>query len=305
MALKALGEGSSILSLVKLSADIGWYACKFFISCAAKSTPAGLWRTGSALGAVAAAFGGKRRRIALDYISLALPELSEKETRRVYRRSIQNLATAFLETFHYTSNWPRGLENFRVEGEGRLREARHGAVLLTAHVGCFSAMFCRLVRLGYPLAVVWRDLHDERTNRYFHAHAGRARLPTIPDRPQRACAHACLEHVRSGGLLALLVDIHPGKRGVEVEFLGRPTPTFAGSASIALKTGVPVIPVFAHRDRRNPVKHVVTVMEPMELVRTGSREKDLLVNLREMNRIIERAMRTWPEDMWWIHRRWK
>lgn len=304
-ALTVPRGSDNLASLVKIAADIGWYAWKFFVSHAVKATPAALVRTGRALGAALAAFRGRRRRVALDYISVALPELSEKEKRRIYRRSSQNLAVAFLETFHYGLNWPRGLGNFRVEGEEHLRGARGGAVLLTAHVGCFPVMLGLLAERGHPVADVLRAPHDRRAARLIDAGAAKTKLIIIPDKPQRACARACLEHVRSGGILALPIDLHPGHRGVEVEYFGRPTPTFAGPASIALKTGVPVIPVFAHRDRRNPVKHVVTVMEPMELVRTGSREKDILVNLREMNRIIERAIRTWPEDMWWIHRRWK
>ena len=290
---------------MKISKDIGWYAYKSFASYAAKVTPAALLRTGRAAGAALAAHRGKRRRIALDYISLALPDLSEKEKGRVYRRSIQNLAVGFLETFHYGYNWPRGLGKFRVEGEERLRDARGGAILLTAHVGCFPVMLAYLAERGHPMADVLREPHDPRVARHLRRATAKTKLRIIPDKPLRACSRACLEHVRSGGVLALPLDLHPGKRGVEVEFFGRPTPTFAGPASIALKTGVPVIPVFIHRDRERPVRHTVTVMEPMELVRTGSRQKDVLVNLREMNRVIERAIRTWPEDMWWIHRRWK
>ena len=290
---------------MKIAADIGWYAFKSFTSYAAKATPAALLRTGSAVGAALAAYRGKRRRIAFDYVSAALPELSEREKGRLYGRSLQNLAASFLETFHYGFNWPRGLDNFRVKNEAHLRGARGGAVILTAHVGCFPVMIGLLAERGHPVTDVLRYPHDRRAARLFHTIVARTKVLIIPDKPERACSRACLEHVRSGRLLVLPLDLHPGKRGVEVEFFGRPTPTFAGPASVALKAGVPVIPVFTHRDRKRPTRHAVTVMEPMELIRTGSREKDVLVNLREMNRIIERAVRSWPEDMWWIHRRWK
>ena len=55
-----------------------------------------------------------------------------------------------------------------------------------------------------------------------------------------------VRHLRGGGVMAILLDQY-AKRGAPIDFLGHPAPTGTSIAELALKYGVPMIPVYGTR----------------------------------------------------------
>jgi KDO2-lipid IV(A) lauroyltransferase len=95
------------------------------------------------------------------------------------------------------------------------------------------------------------------------------------------------------------VDAHDG---VFAGFFGEPTCTSKGMGLIALKTGAPVIPVFMVREKGG---YVVFFGSRITHVNTGDINADLIANTTAYNTRIERIIRAYPSQWFWVHNRWK
>jgi phosphatidylinositol dimannoside acyltransferase len=77
--------------------------------------------------------------------------------------------------------------------------------------------------------------------------------------------------LRSGHVLALLADRDIEGNGVEVEFFGERTTLPAGPATLALRTGCPLVPAAAYLRGR---QHHIVARPPMPIERRGPRLRD-------------------------------
>jgi KDO2-lipid IV(A) lauroyltransferase len=101
----------------------------------------------------------------------------------------------------------------------------------------------------------------------------------------------------------MLLDQDAGSSGgVFVDFFGRPACTKKGLALLALKTGAPVIPAFV---TRNGLNFRIEFGKEIPLIKTGEKSKDITANTQQYNTIIEECVRQYPEQWFWVHRRWK
>jgi KDO2-lipid IV(A) lauroyltransferase len=122
---------------------------------------------------------------------------------------------------------------------------------------------------------------------------------------KKNAARESLRVLREGGTLGILSDLNTQTReGVFVPFFGKLACTTAGIATLALKTDAVVIPTCAiwDKDRQRYFFHGDP---PVELIRTGDKEKDVEVNTARFAAAIEGLVRRYPDQWLWIHRRWK
>src|SRR5205823_87581 len=98
-------------------------------------------------------------------------------------------------------------------------------------------------------------------------------------------------------VVALACDLFAGERGVSVPFFNRPALFPPGPASIALKTGAPIIPVWVRREPNNV--YVAEVEAPLEVSRTGDLPHDIQVTTERIVQFFERIIRREP-DQWLV-----
>jgi len=91
--------------------------------------------------------------------------------------------------------------------------------------------------------------------------------------------------------------------GVFVNFFGRKACTTSGLALLALHTNAPVLPSFT---RRLPDgKYILEIGPKVEIIRSGDRNNDVLINTQNFTKIIEEKISQYPEQWFWVHQRWK
>ena len=250
--------------------------------------------------------GRKQRKRALDNLSNAMPEVDDAGRERIAREAFRTFVRTFLETA-----WiPRLVRpgrlppNARIvshpESERLMRSGR-GAVLMTGHFGNWELTGQMLALDGYPIASVARTLDNPLLDRYVRRVRERYGMRIITkEGGVRGMARA----LREGRQVALLVDQSTGRRGILVDFMGRPASTTPAPATLALRFDVPVIPGRGYWTGRGD-EYVLEIEEPLMLPRTGRREEDVRALTLEMNRRLERWLREYPGQWLWVHRRWK
>lgn len=114
-----------------------------------------------------------------------------------------------------------------------------------------------------------------------------------------------LRLLRNGGNVGVLADVnsHP-KEGVFVPFFGIQACTASGVAMLATRANAAIVPSFAYwsEEKRKYFYYHEDIIEP---VNTGDRKRDIEETTALYTAALERAIRKYPDQWIWIHKRWK
>ncbi|HNZ58268.1 MAG TPA: hypothetical protein PLT06_02205 [Syntrophorhabdaceae bacterium] len=109
--------------------------------------------------------------------------------------------------------------------------------------------------------------------------------------------------LKENKIVAILADQREKRsKGVLVELFGQGVPTSRGIAMIGMKTGAPVIPF--HLVRKGFLRYTLVCGEPIEMERKGNIEELIHKNTRKINAFLESIILQYPEEWFWVHRRW-
>jgi len=265
-----------------------------------------LW-VGRRLGALAYHLVGERREVALENLHLALgPERSEQEIRSVAKRVFQNLGMTAVEFFRMPRMGEEALrQKVEVEGvevlEGLLDNNR-GGFLLLSHLGNWELMAPCGRFLGLGVSVVAKPIKKNPwLDRWVTEIRERVGLEVIPT---EGASKKVLRALSRGRWIGILIDQRAKRReAVWVNFFGRKAPTTPALSVLALRTRAPVVPVFMVREEGG--RHRLIFKEPVKLVDTGDVKGDIEVNTGQMTQILESMIRQYPDQWFWVHRRWE
>ena len=231
-------------------------------------------------------------------------EKNASEIRRLARRIFRNLVFIIFEI-----GWLQRLQEkkfskyFHVHGLHYLKNAHKkgkGVLVLTGHMGNWELLSMAAAMLGYPMSAIYRPLDFKPLDLFFvnlRGHYGAGLYP------KKNAMRPILRGLKKGELIGILLDQNTSvKSGVFVDFFNRKACTNKGLALIALGTDTPVVPLFLLREEDG---YRVEFGPEVTIIRTGDKEKDIKANTRQYNRVIEDVIRRYPEQWFWVHRRWK
>jgi Kdo2-lipid IVA lauroyltransferase/acyltransferase len=239
-------------------------------------------------------------------LALAFPDWSQDQRRRALRGLVQQvgwMAAEFARFPKYNRESIArivavdGFENFAAAAaRGK------GVLFLTAHLSAWELAPFAQALLGHPLHFLSRPIENARVN----ALVNRYRCLS-GNRPidKNQSARVVLNILGAGGTVGLLVDHNASlEEGVFVDFFGVPACTTAGLARLALHTDAAVVPGFLVWDPGER-KYRLRFEPALEIVRTGDERADVRENTARFTRVVEQAVRRYPEQWLWVHKRWK
>jgi len=190
-----------------------------------------------------------------------------------------------------------GHENF-LAGQGRGK----GVIYLTGHIGAWELSSFAHALYGFPLHYMARPLDNGPLEALVNKYRGLSGNKPIF---KNESARQVLRVLKEAGTIGILADQNTmPEEGVWVDFFGTSACTTTGIARVALHTGAAVVPGYAYWDE-NLRKYRLRFEPPVELVRSGDAEGDVLANTRRFAKVIEDIIRKHPEQWIWIHARWK
>jgi Kdo2-lipid IVA lauroyltransferase/acyltransferase len=239
-------------------------------------------------------------------LELAFPEWTEHQRRAVMKRMTRNLgwmAAEFARMPRYTKKNIQnvvvldGHENF-LAGQSRGK----GVLYLTGHIGAWELSSYAHALYGFPLHYMARPLDNKPLDALVNEYRGLSGNKPIY---KNEAARVMLRVLKDAGTVGILADQNTmPEEGVFVDFFGVPACTTSGLARVALHTDAAVVPGYAFWDE-NLRKYRLRFEPPVELVRTGDTERDVLENTQRFAKVIEGIIRKYPEQWVWIHARWK
>jgi KDO2-lipid IV(A) lauroyltransferase len=263
-------------------------------------------RIGVAVGGFCYRSFGRLRMVGMRNLRLAYPEWDDRRRedtlQTVYRQMGLQLAEFCLMRRYTAAQASQFIEYDGLDRYLAAREAGKGVLVLTGHLGAWelSSFYHSLV--GYPMGLVIRRLDNELVDRFVNRirclHGNRVIH-------KDDFARGLISSMRAGETVGILMDTNmTPPQGVFVPYFGVQACTASGLAKVALKTDAAVLPGFLLWSEKRQ-KYVLWFGECLKLVRTGDAEADVLANTAAFTAAIEAAVRKYPEQWLWMHRRWK
>ena len=261
-------------------------------------------RIGAGLGRIVYRLDRSRRRTALENLAAAFPSKRERERRALARAMFAHFGSLLLELLKFANYTHEQMRNaVDVEGEERARQAyaqHRGVLFFTGHFGYWEIHAIAEPLLNRPISVLARALDNVRLNEMLE----RIRTSTGNSVIYRQGAvRRILRELGANHGVALLIDQHlHTPDAVYVDFFRRPAATTSALAALALRTGAPVIPVFALPLPRGRYRLVYEhpVDPPSEDTHDAVREFT-----QRCTDVLEMYVRRHPELWLWMHRRWR
>ena len=246
------------------------------------------------------------RRIGDLNLRIAYPEMRPAERRRLVRRSMLNIGRHMGEFTRFSTISPQKLRS-ELDCEGlehidRARALGKGVIIISAHFGAWEMISFALSAYGYPFEFLVRRIENPAVERLIDTIRTRFGNRTID---KRSAARFMVRTLRSGSLLGLLVDINVVRdKGIFVDFFGVPACTTFIAAKLSLRTGAPLLPVFAPWDEC-PQRYVLRIGAPLTIDRSGEEDRDVRQLTEKFTNVVEDQIRRHPDQWLWIHKRWR
>lgn len=265
-----------------------------------------LW-LGRQLGNVTYYLDLEHRKVAIQNLHTAFgQEKSTSEVRDIARRTFQNLGMTAVEFFRIPKMdmkaFKRKVKIERLAEALALLEKKKGALLLIGHFGNWEMMGLMSKVIGNPIMVLAKPMKKNQwVDRFITKIRNASGLEVIST---VNAGRKVMKALSQNRVVGILIDQRAKRsEGIWVDFFGRKAPTTPGLAVLAMKTGAPVLPVFMVRDGFK--KHRLLIKEPLELIHTGDIKKDVEANTQLFNHILESMIRQYPDQWFWVHRRWE
>ena len=259
---------------------------------------------GRGLGRAAYMVDGWHRHIALDNLAHAFPNRPIAERRQLARATFAHFGSLLLELLKFgTYSREEMLAAIESDGEERVAQAYaqgRGVLFFTGHFGYWEMQAITQALRVKPVAVLARPLDNPALNAMLEGIRTRTGNSVIY---RQGAMRKVLRELAGNRGIALLIDQHlHTPDAVYVEFFQRPAATTSALAALALRTGAPVIPVFALPLRGG--RYRLVYEHPVEPPQSEGAEaiRDFTQRCTD---VLEMYVRRYP-DMWlWLHRRWR
>src|SRR4051812_24033360 len=261
-------------------------------------------RIGEALGLTFYLVDRVHRRIALANLDAAFPGRTAGERGAIAKSMFRHFGRLLLELLKYASlSNEEKLALVEWEGEERVRLAyAHGKGILfcTGHFGFWEQQALAHALKFEPMAVMARPLDNPRLHQLLEQIRVSNGNPVLY---RHGAVRKALRLLAEGRGVGILIDQHmTSPDAVYVDFFGRPAATTSTLAALAIRTGAPVIPLFAFplRDGRYRMIYEHPVEPPSEESPDAIREFT-----QRCTDVLEMHVRRRPELWLWMHRRWR
>lgn len=281
-----------------------YYAVRTLIA-VVRRMPGGLVRaSGRALGFAFYALDRTHRRIAVQNVAAAFPSRSDAERRAIVRAAFAHFGVLLFEILEFSTLTPQQiLERVEFDGEDRARLAYaqgKGVLFITGHFGFWELHAVTHPLRLHPIGVLARALDNPRLNDLLEHIRQRTGNVVIY---RQGTIRRVMRMLQEGQGVAVLIDQHiQGRDAVQVDFFNRPAATTSAVAALALRTGAPVVPVFALPIGKGRYRFIYE--HPVEPPPADA-EHPVREFTQRCTDVLEMYVRRRP-DLWlWMHRRWR
>ena len=261
-----------------------------------------LIRLGSPLGRFLYHSVGRRRRIARSNLQRAFPDKTSSDIDALVHSHFQALGIMAMEML--ITWWKRSNQipaKIEITGQEHLQQALakgKGVLLLSAH---FTSLEIGGALLQRDTQLTIHGMYRPHENLVFEAVVKKGRQHWFSEMIARDNVKQMLRSLKKGLIVWYAPDqAYGGRNSIQVPFFGHNVATNPGTSRIARLSGAPVIPYFPIR-KSNGLDYELRLLPALE----NFPSDDLSHDATMINELIEGIAREYPEQYYWVHRRFK
>ena len=257
------------------------------------------------LGRIAYLFVKNTRRRVVKHLSIAFPEKTPPQVKKLARRVFEFLGKNAGEMLRATrvktlSDLERFLVTDGLDNYERAIKKGKGVIFLTCHLGAFDLQVSNMALRGLNPNIIGTPLKDARLNELLWDYRNMHGAIAI-ERGRET--FRLIKVLKSGGSVALLIDQDTKVKSRFVNFFGKPAATPVGATVLAMKTGAAVVPTYVYLGK--DWKQHMHILPEIPIKTSGDDEADMVYNTQVLTNFIEDVIRKYPEQWVWMHKRWR
>jgi KDO2-lipid IV(A) lauroyltransferase len=246
-----------------------------------------------------------RKKVALSNIKRVFTGLSDKEIKATAKSNFEKLGINAVEFLLMPFVKDKDISaRFSIEGKeffDKALEQGKGVITLGFHFSNWEITGVIAQLLGHDIVALARPLKKNIALNDFLNGLRKSTGSTII--VNENAGRMVMRLLKENKIVGILGDQREKRsRGVFVELFGTKVSTSKGTATIAMKTGAPVIPVYAVR--KGFLRYTIVCANPIEMERTVNVGELIEKNTRKINAFLESIIRQYPDEWFWVHRRW-
>jgi KDO2-lipid IV(A) lauroyltransferase len=259
---------------------------------------------GTAVGRAFFLFDRGHRRLAINNLRAAFPLRTEAECRAICRETFAHFGRLLVVLLKFSTMRPdQMLACVEFDGEERVVNAHaqgRGVLLFTGHFGYWEINALVHALTIKPMAVLARPLDNPLLHDLLESVRTRTGNTVFY---RRGAIRRVLRALEANQAIAFLIDQHMQPAdAVYVDFFNRPAATTSALAALALRTGAPIVPVFALPLPGGRFRMVYEHAVDPPRADTADAIREFTQRCTD---VLEMYVRRYPELWLWMHRRWR
>jgi len=246
-----------------------------------------------------------QRRLTLANLEIAFGQKkSRAEKKRIAVQAFQNMALVFLDFLWFARRTRERVRKYvKMDPSVPANFPPAPAVVVTAHFGNWELMSRAFTAHGYSHIAVVAPLANPAVDVMFNKFRADGDAEIVP---MRGAVRGCLQAIRRGLLIAILLDQNtkPEDGGVFVDFFGLPCPISTVAAILAERKKVPLIAVFCRAQWDGYYTFYALPRFKIDFL-SGAVPDFAGQMTQQIAAAFQREIEKYPEQWMWMYKRWK
>lgn len=246
-----------------------------------------------------------RRKTVYSNLKIAFPNLSRKQLDELVYKNYYSFALTLLEILYFSfitkEDLISAVDCANIELVRSKYEEGNGVIFLTGHfanweIGAASVA----LHLDIPISVLGKPQRNKYVSDWIDRTRSRFGNKVIS---LGVSVREFYSALRRGEIVGVVGDQRGHYEGARVKYFNKDTAAFTGTFEIALKLNTPIIVTFVVRQPDNKFKIEFHYLETEHL--PEDQNEKIRVLTQEYFNILERYVRAYPEQWFWMHNIWK
>jgi len=244
----------------------------------------------------------RSNKISLNNLSIAFPNLSENEKKKILKQTWGNYGKIFSE-YMFIKKFRKDLKfsnKIQVENQEELEKIKlqnKPVIFISGHFNNFELMAMHIEKSEINLAAIYRPLN----NNFLNPIMENIRKKYICKKQIKkgiSGTKEILKEFKNGTSIALMIDQRVSE-GVKCNLFGKTALTTTIPAQFIKKFNASVVPIYIERLESDNFK--LKILKEIKF----PEETSILEITKQLNEVIEKMIKSNPDQWIWTHNRWK
>ena len=244
----------------------------------------------------------RSNKISLNNLSIAFPNLSENEKKKIVKQTWANYGKIFSE-YMFIKKFRKDLKfsnKIQVENQEELEKIKlqnKPVIFISGHFNNFELMAMHIEKSEINLAAIYRPLN----NNFLNPIMENIRKKYICKKQIKkgiSGTKEILKEFKNGTSIALMIDQRVSE-GVKCNLFGKTALTTTIPAQFIKKFNASVVPIYIERLESDNFK--LKILKEIKF----PEETSILEITKQLNEVIEKMIKSNPDQWIWTHNRWK